>query len=103
MPVDVENEPDFAVEHERVGSVVYESAEAGFALAERLFGPLALGQIKHEANSPVSFLVQRRDADQDWNPATVLSEILLFKRLHGPGRVHLSHRLCVALAPFWRR
>ena len=56
-------------------------------LAQRLFGPLALGQIEYETDALVPLFVERGRADQRRHAAAVLTEILPLVRLDRSGHL----------------
>ena len=49
LPIDVENDPLFAEQEETVHRMVDEAAKPGLARAQLILGPLALGDVAHQA------------------------------------------------------
>ena len=78
-------------------------AVAPLAFAGLGFRPLALRQIKHEADPMVLTFLEQCPADQHRHTAAIFPEILLLERLHCPDHLQVRDSLCVAVAPFRRR
>src|SRR6476469_9468899 len=58
---------------------LYERAKALLAVAQRLFGPLAVGHVDDKDNPLVSIHLEKRAADQNRYAAAVFAEILLLE------------------------
>ena len=82
---------------------LHEGAKAFLTLPQRLFHPLALGQIKDEANALICILFEHRPADQHGHAASVFTQILLLEWRERPDQLQLRDVACVEVAPFRRR
>src|SRR5262245_57670721 len=92
----------FAVEHQRIGRVVDEGAEARLASAQFLLGTLALAQINDKSDALVLFFADRCPTDKHRNAAAVLAEVLLLARLGASRSYYFRHTPCGIVAPFRR-
>ena len=82
---------------------LHEGPKALLTLPQRLFRPLALGQIKDEANALICTLFEHRPADQHGHTASVFTQIFLLEWRERPDQLQLRDVTCVEVAPFRRR
>ena len=91
----------FAVEHQRIGRVIDEGAEA--RLASRVLALALVGQINHKTDPLGLFFADRCPTDKDGHSAAVLAEVFLLARLGASRSHHFRHTPCGIVAPFRRR
>ncbi len=77
--------------------------QIGFAAPQCLLSALALGQVEHESDALIPAFLEGCHADQHGNTGAVLPEVLLLKRLKGPGYLVFLYQSRVAIPPLRRR